>query len=213
MVFYRRTVTIDEMWEVYETPIRNRHFRKKGSQHPPQQVAKKDLHVRKVMLIIFWDVHGVVHREYLPNGQTITASKYCEILDRVQTALQEKRPGLFEEGRCKVILQQDNATPHTARITKTKIRELGWEPMPHPPYSPDLAPSDFHLFRSLSNALRGTKFTTNEEVQIFTDNFLQRKTLESEEGRLPFFRRGIMKLPGRWRACIDALGEYFGDPE
>ena len=38
--------------------------------------------------------------------------------------------------------------PHTSLVTRKKLLKLGWEVMPHPPYSPDLAPSDYHLFRS-----------------------------------------------------------------
>src|SRR3954469_23682395 len=45
-------------------------------------------------------------------------------------------------------LQHDNARPHTVKMTKEKLQALGWEVLPHPPYSPDLAPSDFHLFRN-----------------------------------------------------------------
>jgi histone-lysine N-methyltransferase SETMAR len=43
-------------------------------------------------------------------------------------------------------------------MTKAAIQELDWEIFPHPPYSPDLAPSDYHNFRSLSNNLRRAEF-------------------------------------------------------
>jgi hypothetical protein len=46
--------------------------------------------------------------------------------------------------------QHDNARPQTANIPKAAVQELDWKILPHPPYSPDLAPSDYHLFRSLS---------------------------------------------------------------
>jgi hypothetical protein len=55
-----------------------------------------------------------------------------------------------------VILQHDNARQHTANMTKATIQELDWEILPHPPYSPDLASSDYHLFRSLSLSLQQT---------------------------------------------------------
>ena len=44
-----------------------------------------------------------------------------------------------------VIFHQDNARSHTSLVTRKKLLELGWEVMPHPPYSPDLAPSDYYL--------------------------------------------------------------------
>ncbi|KAG5344451.1 SETMR methyltransferase, partial [Acromyrmex charruanus] len=39
--------------------------------------------------------------------------------------------------------------PHTSLITRQKLQELGWEVLMHPPYNPDIVPSDYHLFRSL----------------------------------------------------------------
>ncbi len=170
-------------------------------------MPRKDFRVRKTMVTVFWDIHGVVYHEYLPQGQTITAASYCNVLDKVQDAIKDKRPWLLEGG-CKVILQQDNAGPHTARLTKAKIRELGWEVLPHPPYSPDLAPSDFHLFLAMANAQQGTKFANDEAAKRHTDNFLQLKEFDGD-GEENFYRRGIWKLPVRWQQCINANGEYF----
>jgi transposase len=64
-----------------------------------------------------------------------------------------------------VILQHDNARPHTANMIKAAIQELDWEILPHPPYSPELALSDYQLFRSLSNNLpeRGRESWIMEE--------------------------------------------------
>jgi transposase len=64
-----------------------------------------------------------------------------------------------------MILQHDNARSHTANMTKAAIQELDWEILPHPPYSPDLAPSDYCLFRPLSNNLRGVSFNNDSELQ------------------------------------------------
>ena len=97
------------------------------------------------MLSIWWNVKGVVHYELLEPGKTITADMYCQQLDRLKQALKQKHPALVN--RKGVILHHDNARPHTARLTQNKLHSLGWEVLPHPPYSPDLAPSDFHLLR------------------------------------------------------------------
>ena len=56
------------------------------------------------------------------------------------------------------IFFQDNARPHTAARTLAKIEDLGWKLLTHPPYSPDLAPSDFHLFGPLKESMRGIHF-------------------------------------------------------
>lgn len=67
--------------------------------------------------------------------------------------------------RKNIILHHDNARPHAALGTRQKIAELGWEILPHPPYSPDLAPSDYHLFLSLQNFLRGKKLKNEEDIK------------------------------------------------
>jgi hypothetical protein len=48
--------------------------------------------------------------------------------------------------------------PHVAKVTRETIIRLGWETPVHPPYSPDIALSDYHLFHSLDNHLRGRQF-------------------------------------------------------
>ena len=83
---------------------------------------------------------------------------YCQQLTQLKTVLQEKRPLLVN--RKSVILHHDNARPHTSRATKNLIDEFGWEILIHPSYSPDLAPTNFHFFRSLQNHLLPEKRLT-----------------------------------------------------
>jgi hypothetical protein len=66
-----------------------------------------------------------------------------------------------------------------------------WEILPHLPYPPDLAPSNYHLFRSLSNNLRGVSFNNDVELQNWLDDFFTAKPAD-------FFKRGIENLPERW---------------
>jgi hypothetical protein len=94
-------------------------------------------------------MEGIVNYELFQRNLTITAERYCQQLLRLEEASQQKRPAR----RHGVILQHDNARPHTANMTKTVIHELDWEILPHPPYSPDLAPTDYHLFPSPFNNL------------------------------------------------------------
>ena len=72
-----------------------------------------------------------------------------------------------------VILQLYNATPHRARQRVENIEEMGWELVQHPPYSRDLAPSDFHLLGALKECLAGIKFDNNEDVQQHVLQFLR----------------------------------------
>ena len=59
---------------------------------------------------------------------------------------------------------QDNARPHTAALTMETLRKLKWDVLPHLPYSPDLAPSDFYLFGPLKEFLGGKKFQSTNEI-------------------------------------------------
>jgi histone-lysine N-methyltransferase SETMAR len=111
---------------------------------------------------------------------TVTAERYCQQLRRLDEEIQQKHPGR----RHGVILQHDNSRLHTADMTQADIQELDWEILPYPPYSPDLAPSDYHLFRSLSNNLRGVSFNNDAELQNRLDDFFTIKPVD-------FFKRGI----------------------
>ena len=98
-----------------------------------------------------------------------------------------------------VIIHQDNARQHTSLVTRKKLLVLGWEVMPHPPYSPDFAPSDYHLLRSFQNHLNGKTFDSNELIRFFVSN------------NQTFYESGIMKLTERWQKVIEQIGQYIID--
>jgi hypothetical protein len=78
--------------------------------------------------------------------------------------------------------------------------KMGWEALPHPSYSPDLAPYNYHLFRFVKNQLRG-HYETTEAIQKAVCQCL----------RMPgtkFYRRGIFKLPERCQKCVQRSGDY-----
>ena len=149
------------------------------------------------MLCVWWDYEGIIHFELLEKNQTVDAVQQME---RVKMAIQEKRPNRLH----RVLLLLDNARPHIAKRTKEAIEGYGWEVLPHPPYSPDLAPTDFHPFRSLSNAMRGVSFNNDAELKTCLDGFFGSKTKD-------FYRQGIEKLVERWGKVIDTNGEYIVD--
>ena len=83
------------------------------------------------------------------------------MLDQLRNAIREKRRGKLTKG---VLLQQDNARVHTCKVVMDALERNGYELIPHPAYSPDLAPSDFFLFASLKKDIRGRHFRSDEEV-------------------------------------------------
>ena len=142
--FLRRIVTGDEKWVHYDNPKRRKSWGVPGQ--ASTSTAKPNIHGSKVMLCIWWDQLGVVYYELLKPTETITGDRYRTQLMRLSRALKDKRPQ-YNERHDKVILQHNNARPHVAKVVKTYLETLKWEVLPHPPYSPDVAPSDYHLFR------------------------------------------------------------------
>lgn len=101
-------------------------------------------------------------------------------------------------------LLHDNARPHKAKITCKFLEELGWTTIPHPPYSPDLAPSDYHLFRALKQHLRKNKFENSGDLKHYLANFFASQPLS-------FWAKGIEILPSRWLHVLDNAGDYNVD--
>ncbi|XKL68510.1 hypothetical protein PGB90_004001 [Kerria lacca] len=66
---------------------------------------------------------------------------------------------------CGVMFLQDNARSHTSHVTKELLKSFKWDVFPNPPHSPNLAPSDYHLFPHLKWYLGGTTFSNNDELQ------------------------------------------------
>jgi len=126
--------------------------------HASTSTARLNIYGAKIMLCIWWDQLGVVYYELLKPNETITGDRYRMQLMRLSRALKEKRPQ-YQERHDKVILQHDNARPHIARPVKTYFETLKWKVLLHPPYSPDVAPSDYHLFRSMAHGLGDQHFT------------------------------------------------------
>jgi histone-lysine N-methyltransferase SETMAR len=117
------------------------------------------------------------HRKFKNGVSTLT--------DAARSLLEHYMPrGLTITSESGVLLQHDNARPHTARATAKKIMDLRLECVPYPAYSPDLAPSDCHVFGPLKEALGGKKFSTDDEIKEAVHRWLHS---QSEE----FFSCGI----------------------
>lgn len=197
--FLESIITCDETWVHHSTPESKRasmQWKRSGS--PPPLKAKTISSAGKVMATVFWDFKGVLFVDFLHGRKTINAQYYSNLLtEHVKVAIRGKR----RKSQSSVSFLQDNARPHTAALTRETLESLKWNVLPHPPYSPDLAPSDFHLFGPLKEFLGGQKFATDDEVEAAVQSWLdnQPKT---------FFERGIMLLPKRWRKCVELRGDY-----
>jgi histone-lysine N-methyltransferase SETMAR len=104
----------------------------------------------KVVLTMFWDCQSVLLTEFQQCDHTVTSAQFCSILTKLRAAIRQKRRGLFTEG---MLLLHDNTRPHSANKTAETLTSFKWEVLQQPPYSRDLAPSDFQLFVSLKTRL------------------------------------------------------------
>ena len=87
-----------------------------------------------------------------------------------------------------------------ARVTKEILKEFRWELLPHSPYSPDLAPSDFFLFPKLKH-VKGVCFNSTDEAKHAAKTWLRNQSAK-------FFKNGINGWKHRLRKCIDREGGY-----
>ena len=109
----------------------------------------------------FWKTKRFIPTSTAPNQTNLKA------------ALDEKHPELVNR-KC-IIFHQDNARLHVSLMTRQKLLQLGWEVLIHLPYSLDIAPLDFHLFRSLQNSLNGKNFNSLEDCKGTWNSSLLKK--------------------------------------
>ena len=141
--------------------------------------------------------------DFLAKKSTITGAYYANLLDQLRTAIREKCRGKLSKG---ILLQQDNAKVHTCKIAIDAVERNGYELIPQPADSPDLAPSDYFLFPNLKKYICGRHFRSNEEVVAAVEEWVGDK----DPG---FFSSGLMTLEHCWSKCIILQGNYIEKEE
>jgi len=116
--------------------------------HPTPNNSECKNPLENVLASIFWDRDGILHIDYLLKGQTINAEHNPPLLVHLKDILKRKRR--WKVTKC-VLFLHDNGPAYRALVTQKKVAYLGFHCLDHPPYSPDLAPSDYHLFPGLKN--------------------------------------------------------------
>jgi histone-lysine N-methyltransferase SETMAR len=195
-----RIVTGDETWVKHvncETKLQSMEWGHTNSPKKPRKCLQT-LSARKIMATVFWDRKGVLLVDFLERGTTITSARYCETLEKLRRAIQNKRRGKLTS---KILFFHDNARPHTANRTREVLDAFKWEVFPHPPYSPDLAPSDYHLFPAMKTWLATQRFDDDAELQEGVTNWLKLQAAD-------FYDAGISKLVHRYDKCLNLFGDY-----
>ena len=166
----------DEKWVLYVHHTRKYQWVRTGQ--TSIATSKNDLHPRKIMLSVWRGVRRITHWKLLPNECNITADLYCQQLDCVAAKLQRKQD--------KIYFLHDNTRPHVAKSIREKLLKVGWITIPHPPYSPDLAPTDYHLYHFLSDYLREKKIDDENDLKMdLIKIFGQKSRTSTKAGLFP----------------------------
>jgi len=199
--FLNRIITGDETW-VYEfdtlTSQQSTEWRMENEPNPKK--ARRSRSKLKVLLTVFFGCRGVVHSEFLPEGQTVNKDYYLSVLRRLRENIRRKRPELWRENSW--ILHDDNAPAHRATIVADYKAKNSVNSVNHPPYSPDLAPCDFFLFPKLKLPLRGTRFSSIDDIKRNSQRVLKAIPESAYQKCMEDWFR-------RFHMCIANDGDYF----
>jgi len=199
--FMSSVITGDESWVYgYDLETKQMSSQWKTASSPRPKKARQMKSNVKTMLIAFLDIEGLVHHEYVPRGQTVHKKFYKTVLQRLCDAVRRHRPQKWHSGNW--ILHHDNAPAHRAVTTNQFLAKHNIPSLPHPPYSPDLAPCDFFLFPQQKKTMKGRQFDDIEEVQA--NAMRQMRAITKSD-----FQRCFCQWQERWNKCIQAQGHYF----
>ena len=158
------------------------------------------LHQWKLWHRRYAEVRSPSHRRsILPNNATVTAETLSKELQEVKVkaaALSQKLANPW--------LLWDNARPHKARDTQAVLDRLGIKTVTHPPYSPDISPCDYHIFRSMQNFLDGKQLKNERDLEDVIEDWVESRPAG-------FWEDGVASLPDRWRKVVGMHGDYIMD--
>jgi len=141
-----------------ETKQQSMEGRHSGSPRPKKIPSAKIRWKRSLSPRFFCDQDGILLIDYLPKGQTIDVEYYSSLLELLKDILNEKCRGKVTKG---ILFLHDNAPAHWALATLKKLAYLGFQCLDHPPYTPDLSPSDYHLLPGPKIQLIGRYFSSD----------------------------------------------------
>lgn len=194
-------ITGDETWLYHfdvETKRSSAEWVPEGGQRPVK--ARRSRSQGKRMFAVFFDSQGVIAMVKVEGQATVTARWYIEnCLPVVIDNVRRRAPRTGMRGRK---LHHDNAPAHTAAATREFLSEQGISTLPHPPYSPDLAPCDFWLFPTMKRMLRGRRFESDEALEEAAVEAIENIPIEE-------FGNFMDKWLHRAHKCIQFQGGYF----
>ena len=192
--FFGRIITGDESWIYHYDPLTQQQakvWKKPGEQtltRPCQQRSAGN-----VMMIIFWGKDEIMLTDYLARGSTINGPYYASLIERLRSVILEKGHGKVSRG---VLLLHDNAP-------RSQVQHCaGFVELNHPAYSPDIAPTDYHVFSHLKKFICGKNFGSDDEAIQTVEDYLRGLDFE-------FFCQRIESLCDRWQRVVVSEGQYI----
>ena len=198
--FFKKIVIGDETWcFAYDPTTKPQSAAWVGETSPrPKKLRFQKSRVKNMLMIVF-DWQGVIHKEFVPEDESINAVYYKGIMERLLNRIRRVRPGMCESGDW--FLLHDNAPFHNATIVKQFLAQRKVTVLHHPPYSPDLAPADYFLFPKVKSHLKGRLFDSISDIQEAVTSTLN--TIAKDE-----LYKSIQKLYYRANLCVQLGGTY-----
>lgn len=189
-------VTGDESWFYLNYEYEQKWVQ--SGEEPPTRV-KRMISDEKVMITVFWNPNGFQVIDALPRDQTFNAYYYT---NNILAPLSQMGQGFPDADGRRLTIHADNAKPHTARHTTQYIESHGMKKAPHPPYSPDIAPSDFFLFGYTKDKLQGCILKTRDQL------FQKVEQIMHDIG-VDVLHQVFAEWKRRLQIVIDTNGEYI----
>ena len=184
-------------WIHYDNPKKRKSWEPPG--HASTSIAKPNIFMEKNSCCVFSGI-SLVSCIMSCSNRTRPLLGLSTEHNSWDWALKEKRAHYYSR-HDKIILLH-NARSHVATPVKIYLETLKWKVLPYPPYSPNIAPSDYHLFRLMTHGLSEQHFTSYEDIKNCIDDWIASK----DEA---YFRRGIHILPEKWEKVVASDDHYF----
>jgi hypothetical protein len=187
-------VTGDETWcFMYDPTTKRQSAEWVSPKKPKPSKVCMEKSCMKTMFV-FFDAQGVIHREFVPEGQTVNGQFYFGVMEWLLKQIRHVHPKFHNSKEW--FLLHDNAPAHTACVVARFLARKQVTVLHHPSYLPNLAPVDFFLFPKLKSQLKGKHF---QDISIIQANVTEqiRPVLKDS------FKKSFQSLHGRCKSCID----------
>ena len=198
--FFKKIVTGDETWcFAYDPTTKRQSAAWVGETSPRSKILRFQKSRVKTTLVIFVHWQGLIHKEFVPESETINTVHYEGVIEMLLNRIRHVRPGMCESGDR--FLLHDNAPSHNATIVKQFLAQRKVTVLDRPPYSPDLAPADYFLFPKVKSHLKGRLFDSISDIQKAVTSTLN--TIAKGD-----LYKGTQKLCDRANLCVQLEGRH-----